>query len=156
MSSESNDRPAAPAQPPGAPGRLLALDFGSKTIGLAVTDPLGVTAQGLVTLRRRNKKTDLEGLAAVIRDYGVAEIVIGYPLHMSGQAGAQAGRVEQFAETLRQRFGLPVHLWDERLTTAEAQRVLRETDMSGRRRARVVDRLAAVLILQNFLEGRRH
>jgi putative Holliday junction resolvase len=135
-------------------GRLLALDVGSRTIGLAVSDPLGITAQGLPTLRRRNKRFDLQALADLIRDYAISEIVVGYPLRMSGAAGTQAQKIEAFAEALRRRFHIPVHLWDERLTTAEANRVLRETEMSIRRRAQVVDQLAAVLILQAFLQQR--
>lgn len=134
--------------------RILALDVGSKTIGLAVSDPLGITAQGLETLRRKNKRTDFDALARVLEKYEVSEIVVGYPLRMSGAAGPQADRMAEFAEQLRQRFELPVHLSDERLTTAQAGRVLRETDMSIRRRGQVVDRLAAVLILQSFLDRR--
>jgi len=137
-----------------AAGRLLALDVGSRTIGLAISDPLGITAQGLPTLRRTSKRADLQSLADLIRRHGISEIVVGYPLRMSGEAGSQAQKVEALAEELRRRFHLPVHLWDERLTTAEAQRVLRETDMSIRRRGQVVDRLAAVLILQGFLQNR--
>ena len=135
-------------------GRILAIDYGARRMGLAVSDPLGITAQGLPTIRRTNKRTDLQKLADVIRQYEVAEIVVGHPLHMSGAAGAQAQKVEALAEELRRRFHLPVHLWDERLTSAEANRVLRETDMSIRRRGEVVDQLAAVLILQAFLENR--
>jgi putative Holliday junction resolvase len=138
-------------------GRLLGLDVGSRTIGLAVSDPLGITAQGLPTLRRKNKKTDFAELERVIRDYSVREIVVGYPLHLrSGGETAGSARMQVFAEELRQRFHLPVHLWDERLTTAEAQRVLRESEMSIRRRGEVVDQLAAVLILQSFMERRRN
>jgi putative Holliday junction resolvase len=138
------------------PGRLLGLDVGSKTIGLAVSDSLGITAQGLPTWRRKNKRTDLQELARVIAECQIREIVVGYPLHMSGGATAGSVRIEEFAEVLRQHFGLPVHLWDERLTTAEAQRVLRESEMSIRRRSEVVDRLAAVLILQSFMENRKN
>lgn len=134
--------------------RILALDVGSKTIGLAVSDPLGITAQGLETLRRKNKRTDFDALARVLEKYEVSEIVVGYPLRMSGAAGPQADRMSEFAEQLRRSFQLPVHLWDERLTTAQAGRVLRETEMSIRRRSQVVDRLAAVLILQSFLDRR--
>ena len=140
-----------PASPP---GRILALDVGSKTIGRAVSDPLGITAQGLETIRRKNKRTDFEQLARTIAEYEVREIVVGYPLHMSGAAGAQSLKMKEFAEEIHRRFGLPVHLWDERLTSAQANRLLRETDMSIRRRAEVVDRLAAVLILQSFMEAR--
>lgn len=128
--------------------------MGSRTIGLAVSDPLGVTAQGLETLRRKNKRTDLERLEQTLREYAVGEIVVGHPLRMSGAAGTQSEKMAAFAQELRQRFELPVHLWDERLTSAEANRLLRETGMSVRRRAQVVDRLAAVLILQSFLAHR--
>jgi putative holliday junction resolvase len=137
---------------PDQPSRILALDFGSKKIGLAVSDELGLTAQGLPTLRRSNKRNDLDHLRRVIRQYGVSEFVLGLPLRMSGSEGAQAEKVQAFAEELRRKFKLPVHLFDERLTSVEANRVLRETDMSIRRRAEVVDQLAAVLILQSFLE----
>lgn len=134
--------------------RILALDVGSKTIGLAVSDPLGITAQGLETIRRQNKRLDFGRLERVVQDYGVAEIVVGYPLRMSGAEGTQAEKMRRFAEELRQRFKLPVHLWDERLTSAEANRVLRESEMSIARRGQVVDRMAAVLILQSWLDAR--
>ncbi len=137
------------------PPRILALDFGSRTIGLAVSDELGVTAQGLPTLRRSNKRNDLDHLRRVIRQYGVSEMVMGLPLRMSGSEGIQSEKVHAFAEDLRRKFKLPVHLFDERLTSVEANRLLRETDMSIRRRAEVVDQLAAVLILQSFLEFRK-
>ncbi len=139
---------------PGAPRRILALDVGSRTFGMAVSDPLGITAQGLPTYRRKNKRTDYAELQRVIDSQGVAEIVVGYPLHMSGGEGTQSRRMQEFAEELRKHFHLPVHLWDERLTTAEANRVLRESEMSIKRRGEVVDRLAAVLILQSFLQAR--
>lgn len=135
-------------------GRLLGLDVGSKTIGMAVSDLLGITAQGLQTLRRKNKRTDFGGLEKVIREYQVAEIVVGYPLRMSGLEGIQSEKMRVFAAELRKRFALPVHLWDERLTSVEANRVLRESEMSIKRRGEVVDRLAAVLILQAFMEHR--
>jgi putative Holliday junction resolvase len=146
--------PSDDTSPASTPGRILALDVGSKTIGRAVSDPLGITAQGLDTIRRKNKRTDFEQLARTIAEYSVREIVVGYPLHMSGAAGTQSLRMKDFAEELRQRFDLPVHLWDERLTSAEANRLLREAELSIRRRAEVVDKLAAVLILQSFLEAR--
>lgn len=137
-------------------GRLLGLDVGSKTIGLAVSDPLGITAQGLPTIRRKNKRTDLAALQTVISQFEVAEIVVGLPLRMSGAEGTQSEKMMLFAEELRKQFGLPVHLWDERLTSAEANRLLRETEMSIRRRAAVVDQMAAVLILQAFMENRKN
>lgn len=137
-------------------GRIMALDVGSRTIGLAVTDLLGFTAQGLVTIRRKNKRTDLAALDAVIREYGVVELVVGLPLRMSGAEGRQSERMREFVEVLKKNFDLPIHLWDERLTSVEANRVLRETDMSIKKRAAVVDQLAAVLILQNWMEARHH
>ena len=132
----------------------MALDVGSKTIGRAVSDPLGITAQGLETIRRKNKRTDFEELARTIAEYGVIEIVVGYPLRLSGAEGSQSLKMKDFAEDLKRRFGLPVHLWDERLTSAQANRVLREAELSIQRRARAVDRMAAVLILQSFMEAR--
>ena len=151
MSSPVNPPPESPGS---VTGRVLALDVGAKTIGLAVSDALGITAQGLETIRRRNKRADFATLEHVLRQHDVREIVVGYPLRMSGSAGTQSDRMTAFAEELRQRFALPVHLWDERLTSAQANRLLRETNMSIRRRAQVVDRLAAVLILQSFLDHR--
>jgi len=137
------------------PGRILAIDYGARKIGLAVSDELGLTAQGLPTYRRNNKKADLDHLRRVIRQYAVREIVMGLPLRMSGDVGVQAEKVQAFAEELRRRFKLPVHLFDERLTSVEANRVLRQTEMSIRRRGAVVDQLAAVLILESFLELRK-
>jgi putative holliday junction resolvase len=137
-------------------GRMLGMDVGARRIGLAVSDPLGITAQGIPTLQRRNKRTDFAELERIIRDYSVSEIVVGYPLRLSGAVSAQTGHVTAFADELRRKFALPVHLWDERLTSAEANRLLRETDMSIRRRAEVVDQMAAVLILQSFMENRKH
>ena len=148
---ENTSSPACPGQQ----SRTLALDFGSRTIGLAVTDELGLTAQGLPTLRRTNKRNDFEHLRRLIKQYGVGELVMGLPLRLSGIAGTQAANVEAFAGELRKKFKLPVHLFDERLTSVEANRVLRESEMSIRRRAEVVDQLAAVLILQSYLEARR-
>ena len=140
---------------PTKPGRLLGLDVGSRRIGLAVSDLLGITAQGLPTLLRKNKRTDLAALQRVITDYDVVELVVGFPLRMSGAEGIQAEKMTVFADELRRHFGLPLHLWDERLTSAEANRLLRGTDMSIRRRAAVVDQMAAVLILQAFMENRK-
>jgi putative holliday junction resolvase len=137
---------------PGSASRVLGLDVGSRRIGIAVSDPLGITAQGLETLERRNKRHDFEHLQRVIRDYEVKEIVVGLPLRMSGAEGTQSEKMRAFAEELRKRFGLPVHLWDERLTSAEANRFLRETELSIEKRGKAVDRMAAVLILQSWME----
>jgi len=137
-----------------SPGRILAIDYGSRRMGLAVSDPLGITAQGLDTLERKNKRADFGRLERIVREYHVREIVLGNPLRMSGQEGAQSQKVAEFAEELRQRFELPVHPWDERLTSAEANRLLREAELSSKKRAQAVDRMAAVLILQSFMQAR--
>ncbi len=121
---------------------------------MAVSDPLGITAQGLETLHRKNKKFDLAHLHRVIREYAVQEIVVGLPLRMSGIEGAQAEKIHAFAEDLRKHFKLPVHLWDERLTSAEANRLLRATALSIEKRGQAVDRMAAILILQGWMENR--
>ena len=107
-------------------GRILAIDYGTRRMGLAVSDPLGITAQGLETLQRKNKRSDFARLERLLREYRVREIVLGNPLRMSGEEGAQSQKVAEFAEELRRRFSIPVHLWDERLTSAEANRLLRE------------------------------
>jgi putative Holliday junction resolvase len=135
--------------------RVLGLDVGSKTIGIAISDPLGITAQGLETIRRKNKRLDFEQLARLVREYAVSEIVVGYPLRLSGAEGRQSEKMQLFAEDLRKKFGLPVHLWDERLTSSQANRVLREAELSIEKRGKAVDRLAAVLILQNWMDARR-
>jgi putative Holliday junction resolvase len=127
---------------------------GSKRIGLALSDPLGITAQGLETLQRQNKRSDFAQLEQVIREHRVAEIVIGLPLRMTGAEGIQAEKMQAFADQIRRRFRLPVHLWDERLSSAQANRLLRETDMSIKRRGEVVDQMAAVLILQSWMDAR--
>ena len=134
--------------------RVLGLDVGSKTIGMAVSDPLWITAQGLQTLRRKNKRTDFGRLNQIIHQYEITEIVVGLPLRMSGMEGTQSEKMRRFAEDLGKASGLPVHLRDERLTSAEANRVLRDSEMSIKRRGEVVDRLAAVLILQSWMEAR--
>jgi len=121
---------------------------------MAVSDPLWITAQGLQTLRRKNKRTDFGRLNQIIDQYEITEIVVGLPLRMSGMEGTQSEKMRVFAEDLRKASGLPVHLWDERLSSAEANRVLRDSEMSIKRRGEVVDRLAAVLILQNWMEAR--
>lgn len=134
--------------------RILGLDVGSKTIGMAISDPLGITAQGLKTIRRSNKRVDFEQLAGVVREYEVSEIVVGYPLRLSGAEGTQSAKIQSFADDLRKVFRLPVHLWDERLTTRQADRLLRDARLSIRKRGQAIDRLAATLILQNWLDAR--
>ena len=137
-------------------GRILGLDVGARRIGVAVTDPLGITAQGLDTIQRQNKRLDFGQLESVIRQYEVQEIVVGYPLRLSGEIGIQAEKMTLFAEELKKRFQIPVHLYDERLTSAEANRVLRESEISIEKRAKAVDRMAAVLILQAWMETRSY
>jgi putative Holliday junction resolvase len=164
MNSSSADYSASQAEiqkpesarpnPKAVSGRILGLDVGARRIGMAVSDPLGITAQGIETLQRKNKRTDLAELQRVIREYGVVEIVVGLPLRMSGAEGIQSDKMQVFAQDLRKRSGLPVHLWDERLTSAEANRLLRETDLSIEKRGKAVDRMAAVLILQGWMEQR--
>lgn len=154
MSGEQHPTSSVPDQSPHSPHRrILGLDVGSKTIGMAVSDPLGITAQGLETIRRKNKRTDFGLLERAIRDRDVREIVVGYPLRMSGAEGRQSEKVAAFAEELRQRFSLPVYLWDERLTSVQANRLLREAELSIAKRAAAVDRIAAVLILQSYLDA---
>lgn len=146
--------PASPEVSISSHARVLGLDVGARRIGIAVSDPLGITAQGLETLHRKNKNYDLQYLNRVIREYDVKQIVVGLPLRMSGVEGIQAEKIQSFAEELRKRFDLPVHLWDERLTSAEANRLLRETDLSIEKRGKAVDRMAAILILQGWMEHR--
>jgi putative holliday junction resolvase len=140
---------------PASTGRILGLDVGSRRIGIAVSDPLGITAQGLETLQRRNKREDLAAIERVIQDYAVRKIVVGLPLRMGGAEGTQSEKMQVFAEELRKRFRLPVYLCDERLTSAEANRLLRQTELSIAKRAKAVDRMAAVLILQGWMESHR-
>lgn len=133
--------------------RYLALDVGSKRIGIAVSDELGLTAQPVLTLeRRRNLREDLRSIARLCRRFAVAGIVVGNPLTLSGEAGPQAARVQVIAAELGELTGLPIHLWDERLTTHEAHQLLYEAGHARQDHRRVVDQVAATLILQSFLD----
>ncbi|MFY9561646.1 MAG: Holliday junction resolvase RuvX [Terriglobales bacterium] len=136
------------------PPRILALDVGAKRIGVAVSDPLGITAQGLETIQRQNKRRDLEALARLLAEYQVREVVVGLPLRLSGAEGTQSEKMRRFAEELQSHFGVTVHLWDERWTSTEANRLLRDAELSIEKRGKAVDRMAAVLILQSWLEAR--
>jgi putative Holliday junction resolvase len=131
--------------------RILALDVGSKRIGVAISDPLGITAQGLDTIQRQNKRRDYEALGQVLEKYAVREIVVGLPLRLSGAEGTQSEKMRRFADELHAHFGVTVHLWDERWTSTEANRLLRETDLSIKKRGQAVDRMAAILILQSWM-----
>jgi putative holliday junction resolvase len=133
--------------------RILALDVGRKRIGLAVSDPLGITAQGLPNLERTRKRDDLDALARLAAQKEIGLIVVGNPIHMSGAEGRQSEWVREFAEALQRRTGIPVKLWDERLTTVEASRVLRESGIGIEKRAAAVDRLSAVILLQSYLDS---
>lgn len=133
-------------------GRILAIDYGTKNLGLAVSDPLGLTAQGLPTLRRANRRADLARIRELVEACEVERIVVGHPLHLKGYASARAREAERFAAWLRRDLKLPVELFDERLTSAEAERLLRIAGTSRRQRRAAVDRIAATLILQTYLD----
>jgi len=132
--------------------RILGLDVGEKRIGLAVSDPLGITAQGLEVLIRKDRESDLARLLEVGRKYGVRQIVVGLPRHMDGRPGKMAQDILELAQTLGEALDATVIPWDERLTSAEANRLLIQADVSRRRRRQVVDQMAAVLILQGYLD----
>ena len=133
--------------------RILALDLGKKRIGLAISDPLGITAQGLPNLVRTRKRADLAALEQLVRERQVGLILMGNPINMRGDEGRQSAWVREFAQALEKRTGLPVKLWDERLTTVEANRVLRSSGISIEKRAAAVDRLSAVILLQSYLDS---
>ena len=133
--------------------RILALDVGKRRIGLAISDPLGITAQGLQTLERTTIREDMARLAALTAEHGVSLFLIGDPLHMSGDKSRQAQYIRDFAARLTEVTGVPAQFWDERLTTVQAQRVLRESGISIEKRARAVDRLAAVILLESYLDS---
>ena len=139
--------------------RILALDLGRARIGVAITDGLGLTAQPLLTVLHKTPHADIKSIGRIVRKHAVAEIVVGHPVHVSGDVGPQAVRAQDFASSLRTAFNLPVHLWDERLTTHAAHEIL---DEAGEPRAsrgadariarkKIIDQLAAVLILESFL-----
>ena len=137
--------------------RILGFDVGDRRIGLAISDPLGYTAQPLFTLHRAGRRADLKSVARVLRKHGVTEAVVGNPLYMSGDQSPQAVKAQAFAEELRTEFGITVHLWDERLTTTQAHRHLDDAGHAGNQRGGrkgIIDQVAAVLILQSFLEAR--
>ena len=137
-------------------GRILGLDFGSKTVGVAVSDPLGITAQGVETIPREQEnklRRTLARIEALIQEYQVDSIVLGFPKNMNNTVGERGEKTLAFCETLKRRTGIPVVLWDERLTTVTADRVLMESGVRREERKEYVDKLAAVLILQNYLDS---
>ncbi len=133
--------------------RILALDIGARRVGVAVSDPLGWTAQGLPTLARENDSQVIEAVQEIVRELDVERVVIGLPRNMNGTVGPQAKKALAFADALRAALQLPVDTWDERLTTVAAERSLAEGGLDGRKRRRSVDRVAAQLILQGFLDS---
>ena len=133
--------------------RILGLDYGSKRIGVAVCDELGMTAQGLATIARKNRRHDLEEIAGFIRTYHVERIVIGYPIRLDGTEGIQCEKVGKFASILESTFSLPVIKWDETLSTKEAEEILIRSNIARNRRKNIVDKLAASLILQGYLDA---
>jgi putative holliday junction resolvase len=136
-------------------GRVLGLDVGDRRIGVAVSDELGLTAQPVLTLVRKNRRQDLGSLARLVRKYGCAHVVVGNPLYMSGDVSPQALKAQAVAHALELEAGVPVILWDERLSTTEAHRHLDAVGHHPGNRRTVIDQVAAVLILQSFLDSRR-
>lgn len=135
-------------------GRILAIDFGLVRVGLAVSDALGLTAQGLPTLVRTNKDADFRYLRTLTAEYEVSRVIVGHPIGPANEETEMSRRVVRFAEELHKRLALPVDLWDERMTSLEADRSLRESNMGGRKRRQVRDRVAAQILLQSYLDRR--
>ena len=135
--------------------RIMGLDVGSRTIGMAISDELGLTAQGFKTLRRKSMEDDFQEIAAIINQFEISKIVVGLPKNMNGTLGSQAETVLKWVEILKDRIRVAVVTWDERLSTVGASKVLLEADLSRRKRKKVIDKLAAVLILQGYLDQSR-
>lgn len=133
--------------------RLIGIDLGDATIGVAVSDPLGLTAQGVTTIRRKKRVHDMAALAKIVAEYEAEGFVLGWPLNMDGSRGPAVDKVQSFADILRQEFALPIFYQDERLTTVAAHKTLLENDTSRAKRHQVVDKLAAVFILQTYLDN---
>lgn len=133
--------------------RILGVDWGEKRLGLALSDGLRITAGALGHIQRKSVEEDLEALARHIRENDVGEIVVGLPLHLDGGKGESARAAEDFAARLHSRFGLPVHLWDERMSSKAVEKMLIEADVSRKKRRKVQDGLAAAYFLQGFLDS---
>lgn len=133
--------------------RILGIDYGDRRIGVAVCDELGMTAQGAATLKRKNRAADIEAIAELVRRHDVAQIVIGYPLRLDGSEGIQCEKVNRFCRRLEARLSLPVIRWDETLSTKEADDILRRTGVPPKKRKGMVDRVAASVILQGYLDA---
>ncbi len=136
--------------------RIMGLDIGSHTIGVAITDELRITAQGLKTIRRKSKEEDFGEIIRIIDQFKIGKIVVGLPKNMNGTLGKQAERVVQWIKEIREKVDLPIVTWDERFSTVEASRVLLEADLSRRKRKKAIDKLAAVIILQGYIEKDRN
>ncbi|MGN7357926.1 Holliday junction resolvase RuvX [Paenibacillus sp. SAF-054] len=134
--------------------RIMGLDYGDRKIGVAVSDLFGWTAQGLEVVERRRDGAEMERIADLVREYEVEELVVGLPKNMNGSIGPRGEICIDFADKLKEMLELPVHLWDERLTTVSAERTLIEADVSRKKRKQVVDKMAASLILQNYLDSK--
>lgn len=132
--------------------RILAIDYGRKRIGLALSDELRLTAQPLATMAHTNRRHDVRRLRDICRDHGVAHIIVGHPVHMSGEAGEMAGETARFAARLKKELGVDVELVDERLTTWDAEQVIADTKPGSRRKPRMVDDVAAAVLLRDYLE----
>jgi len=133
--------------------RILGIDYGSRRIGVAICDELGMTAQGTATLIRKNREADLDAIAELVRHYDIEQIVIGYPLRLDGSEGIQCEKINRFCRRLETRLSLPVIRWDETLSTKEAEEILRRTGMPPKKRKGIVDRVAASIILQGYLDA---
>ena len=133
--------------------RILGLDVGEKRIGVALSDPLGFTAQRLTVLERSGGREDLDAVCAVMAEHQVTAVVVGLPLTLKGARGPQAQRAASFAQALQRQSAVPVHLVDERLTTVQGERALLAADTSRRRRKQLIDQVAAQLILQQYLDS---
>ena len=137
--------------------RIMGLDYGSKTIGVAISDPLGLTAQGVEIIRREEEnklRKSLRRIEELVKQYEVEELVLGFPKNMNNTIGERAEKSLQLKETLERRLGLPVVMWDERLTTVEANRTLMESGVRRENRGKYVDMIAAVFILQGYLDAK--
>lgn len=137
-------------------GRIMGLDIGDKTIGVAVSDIMGITAQGVTTIKRIGKKKDIEAIKKIIEERQVNKIVSGLPKNMNGTVGTQGEKVQKFCELLKEETNLPIEFWDERLSTVAAERSLIEGNVRRENRKKVIDMLAAVIILQGYLDLQRN
>ena len=134
--------------------RILGIDLGEKRIGISISDELGITAQGMPTIKTINQIEDLKNIKEIIDKYGVEKIILGLPKNMNGSLGIQAKKALSFAEKLESSFQLPVELEDERLSTSKAEKYLIGTDRSRKKRRKVIDKISAIIILQSFLDRR--